>query len=131
MSNETAELASQLSGGEPTQRLNAAERLAMMGPDAAPVAAALVEACANAELQDTCVGGLEEMGPPAADQIDRLAELAQSEEELVAYWAVTLLGRAGADASRYTAVLEGIASGAPSEAVRRRAAWATPKVAGA
>lgn len=120
-------LAQQLSGGAAAERLAAAEALAVAGDDAAPAAAALVEACVDASLREICVGALEELGPPPSEQMTAIAELVRSENESVAYWAATLLGRAGPDAAPHAATLAETAEVGPAAAAER-AVWALGKI---
>ncbi|TWU39212.1 HEAT repeat domain-containing protein [Novipirellula artificiosorum] len=122
----------QLKSLEQHQRAEAAEALAQMGPDAAPAAIELVEACADVEaIQTWSVAALEELGPPPPDQIHGIAELAGDANPLVAYWAITLLGRAEADAAAYQDVLIDAVRSCESIAVRQRAAWALGKIGAA
>ncbi len=132
MSTEATRLADQLAGGEIEERVAAVERLATLGPDAEPAAVALVTACDDPELRDLCVGVLEELGPPPEAQLDALTQLARSDEELVAYWAVTLIGRAGHAAASHAPTLRTLIAESSSKAVRDRALWAleTPLLAG-
>ncbi|TWT97078.1 hypothetical protein Pla108_28550 [Botrimarina colliarenosi] len=123
------QLVKELLSDEPTRRLTAADDLSRRGPEALPATAALVQACSDPALRDLCVGALEELGPPPTDQLPQLAELAKVKQLDVAYWAATLLGRAGSAAAAYAGVLEDLAGDASTpEAVRNRAAWALRKV---
>ncbi|TWT43305.1 hypothetical protein [Botrimarina hoheduenensis] len=122
------ELAARLQSGTPAERLDAADRLSRTGDQAATVAAALVEACADPTLQPVCVGTLEELGSPADHQLGLLGPLVASEHDVVAYWAATLLGRAGSAAAEHRPALEaGVRTGV-TEAVRKRAAWALERL---
>lgn len=123
------DLADQLLRGDTAERSAAASQLATMGPDAAPAAAALVDACGDDALRDMCVGALEELGPPAPDQLPRLGELATSLDPDTAYWAATLLGRAGDEAGAFASGLaKVVADGAAPWSARERAAWALGKI---
>ena len=58
----------------------------------------LVKACTDDEsVQQWAVAALEELGPPPTESIGELTKLASSSDPLVAFWAITLLGRAGND----------------------------------
>lgn len=117
------QLTQELLGNEPSRRREAADRLATLGPEATPATAALVEACADPALRDLCVGALEELESPPLDALPRLAELLGSPDDTVAYWAATLLGRAGQDASAHASALERLAADANRPGyVRDRAA---------
>ena len=114
----------QLTRGTPHERAQAAEYLAQQGPDAAYAASELTAACGdNAEISHWAVAALEELGPPPASAIDALATLAQSQEPLTAYWAVTLLGRAGRDALEHQGVIADLLEQSPDLALREKAAW--------
>jgi len=124
-----ANLVELLRSGDPATRLDAAERICHMAEDAAPAAVDLVRACTDADEQvrEWVVAALEGLGAPPEAAIPALAGLATSENPLAAYWAITLLGRAGQAAKSavpaVTACLQ-----AADEAVRRRAAWAIEKI---
>ena len=123
-------LADQLAAADSAERTAAAEALCHAGEAAAPVAAALVNACADGEsgVVEWAVAALEELGAPPADSVTALAGLVASPQPLVAYWAVTLLGRCGADAApAVAAIADRLATGSPAE-VRQRAAWALGKI---
>lgn len=123
------QLAAELLTDDPSRRREAADRLALIGEEAKPATCALVEACANDDLRDLCVGALEELGSPPPDALPRLAELLTSPSLDVAYWAATLLGRARADAAPHAPALQELANNAAApEASRNRAAWALRKI---
>lgn len=123
------QLARELLGTEPSRRMEAADQLATLGPEATLATAALVEACADPALRDLCVGALEELESPPLDALPRLAELLSSPDETVAYWAATLLGRAGPDAAAHAAELERLAAdGNRPEYLRKRASSALGKI---
>jgi HEAT repeat protein len=123
-------LAEQLAGEDPAGRLEAAERLCRAGMDAAAAAVPLVRACGDDDdqVREWAVAALEELGPPPPASIPQLAELAADRHPLVAYWAMTLLGRSGqAAATAVTVLARGLGS-ANDPSVRQRAAWALGKV---
>lgn len=129
IASQVARLASADAG----ERAAAAEALCRAGDAAAPVAATLVDACADDEntVVEWLVAALEELGTPPADSIAALAGSAASPHPLVAYWAITLLGRCGADAAdSIAAIAARLAPGGPVE-VRQRAAWALGKIGAA
>ena len=114
----------QLMRGTSRERAQAAEYLAQQGPDAAYAASELTAACGDhAEISHWAVAALEELGPPPTSAIDALATLAQSEAPLTAYWAVTLLGRAGRDAAEHQGVIADLLEQSPDLALREKAAW--------
>ena len=108
----------------------AAEALAHLGAAAQTAAVALVRACGmkDESARTWAVAALEGMGPPAPEQIDSLIELAQHPTGDVAYWAITLLGRAGAIAAPAVDVLGKILGKSPQLPIRERAAWALGQI---
>ena len=128
-----AALVDQLASADVNTRAAAAESLCRSGEAASPVAAALVNACADDEssVVEWIVAALEEIGAPPADSLAALAGLAGSPHPLVAYWAITLLGRCGPEAAAAVAPIAArLAPGGPIE-VRQRAAWALGKMGSA
>lgn len=120
----------QLSSGSANEQAAAAEALARLGPAARPAAVALVEACGSGDdaVREWCVAALEELGRPPAGQIDRLIQLARDTQLDVAYWAITMLGRAGDDAAPGVAALVDVVLHNPQSPLRERAAWALGKI---
>ena len=107
------------------ERAAAAEALSLMGPDAAFAAVNLVKACADDEsVSQWAVSALEEMGPPPSGSLSELATLATSDQTLVAYWAITLLGRCGDAAQSSQETLAATLRTSTEMSVRQRAAWA-------
>ena len=111
-------------------RLAAAEALAGVAADAQPAIVALVQALGSGdhEVINWCTAALEEVGPPAVSQIDDLKSLADSDVEDVAFWAITLLGRAGKRAENAVPVVAGRLADDAAPAVQARAAWALGKM---
>lgn len=128
MSSLASKFAEQLTTGTPAEHAAAAQALSLLGEDAAPAAAALVNACADDATLESSVAALEAMGPPTNDQIDSLATLAGSDEATVAYWAVTLLGRAGEAASHHATMITTLAENTKEDSVRHRAVLALGKI---
>jgi HEAT repeat protein len=127
---DIATLAARLADTDADARADAAERLCRAGDEARTAAVPLVRACgdANDSVRDWAVAALEELGPPPAADIATLTTLAGERHALVAYWAVTLLGRSGKDAAAATPVLAACLTQAPDPAVTERAAWALGKI---
>jgi HEAT repeat protein len=125
-----AGLAADLGSPDPGVRGAAAERLARMAEAAAPAAIQLVRACGDTDEQvrEHAVAALEDLGPPPADVIGQLIGLVTHGDPLVAYWAVTLLGRAGGDAASAVSVLAGCLASPADLSVKQRAAWALGKI---
>lgn len=123
-------LAAQLGSTDPQVRGTAAERLARMGEDAAPAAIQLVRACGAAEEQvrQQAVAALEDLGPPPTEAIGQLIDLVAHGDPLVAYWATTLIGRAGEDAAPAVPALAGCLASPADLSVRQRAAWALGRI---
>jgi HEAT repeat protein len=115
-----------LASQDAQQRTRAAENLSYLGEEAAFAAVELVKACAEeGDTRDWAVAALETMGRPLVDSKQRLSELCVSPNPLVAYWAVTLLGRLGPDAKSEQDQLIGLIQSASTElSVRERAVWA-------
>ena len=89
----------------------------------------LVQACGDDEsVREWAVAALEELGPPPVGALRKLSALVTDANELVAYWAVTLLGRSGSDAAAVAPVLSSVLSTSPHPAVRQRAAWALGEI---
>ena len=119
----------ELNSSKTEVRANAAENLCLAGIDSVDAAVELVSACADDEsVQSWAVAALEELGPPRLDALEPLMELVTSSNHLVAYWAVTLLGRLGPDARTSQDVLAGALSNSPDRAVQERSAWAMGKI---
>lgn len=127
---DIATLLRRLTAADADERAAAAEGLCRAGEAAAPAAVDLVRGCGDADdrVRDWSVAALEELGPPPPGSTARLTDLAGDANPLVAYWAVTLLGRAGADAASAATVLAGCLDAAADMAVRERAAWALGKI---
>lgn len=119
----------QLQSDDPGVRAAAAESLAEMGPDAQPAATALVQACRDDEcVQQWAVAALEQLGPPPENQIGALQALISSPDPVVAYWSITLLGRAGQASLACQDDLATALNEASDDSVRERAAWALGKI---
>lgn len=114
-----------LQSDDMSQRISAAESLSLMGPDASFAAVELVAACADEEaVRDYAVAALEELGAPPEESLQRLAEFVSADHSLVAYWAITLLGRAGASARFSQDALVAALNTSSDSSLKERAAWA-------
>lgn len=104
----------------------AAEALAALGEAARPAIVALVQVCGSQseDVRNWCTAALEDVGAPAANQIEDLTLLAKSANSDVAYWAVTLLGRAGGQAASSVPTLIERLSDRSAPPVQQKAAWA-------
>jgi hypothetical protein len=93
----------------------------------------LVQACGDGDesIREWAVAALEDLGPPPSGAIGPLTELVKNPDPLVAYWAVTLLGRSGQDAAAAVAVLAACIESSADLSVRQRAAWALGKIGAA
>lgn len=123
-------LVERLSGPDAEARAAAAEALCRAGESASPAATALVAACGDDDdgVREWAAAALEELGPPPAEQIAELIPLAAASHPLVAYWAVTLLGRGGEAASSAVSTLEACLAPGKAIEVRQRACWALGKI---
>jgi len=118
------------SANELPEQIAAAESLARLSEGAQPAIVALVQNCGsdNEDLRNWCYAALEEVGPPTVEQIEELALLASSASTNVAFWAATLLGRAGGLAKPAVPILSERSSDASNPEVQQRAAWALQRI---
>jgi HEAT repeat protein len=130
MNADIQSLITQLEGHDAAQQTAAATQLATLGAAAQPAAVALVRTVCipDEEVLEACTAALEELGPPAADQIEPLAALAHDCSSDVAYWSVTLLGRAGQSAAGAVPELVKVLESDADLPVRERAAWALGQI---
>ena len=133
MSESTPSIASlveRLSGPDAEDRATAAEALCRAGDSASSAATALVAACGDDDdgVREWAAAALEELGPPPSEQIADLIPFAAASHPLVAYWAVTLLGRGGEAASSAVSILEACLAPEKAIEVRQRACWALGKI---
>jgi len=122
--------AKQLQSSDLASQISAAESLARLAEEAQPAIVALVQHCGSEDedLRNWCNAALEKIGSPVAEQIDELALLASSASSDVAFWATTLLGRAGALAIEAASILSERSSDGSTPEVQRRAAWALKRI---
>ncbi len=108
----------------------AAEALAALGEAAQPALVALIQASGSQDeaVRNWCTAALEEVGPPDKQQIEDLSLLAKSAHSDVAFWAVTLLGRARDQAAQAVLVLTERLKDSSSPQVQQRAAWALGRI---
>lgn len=127
---EIHDLARQLTADDPAVRRAAAERLCHAGPAAAAAAISLVTACGDADegVREQAVAALEELGGPPPDALAGLIEAVASSDPLVAYWAITLLGRTGEAAANGVPALTTRLARGTDPAVAQRAAWALGRI---
>lgn len=112
-------------------RVDAATRLSQAGPDASLAAVELVRACNDQEeVQSMAVAALEDMGPPPVPSLESLKPLTQDPHPLVAYWAITLLGRLGLSADGCQSILADILQQSGEASVVQRTAWALGEIGG-
>lgn len=129
MLEEVKELAERLGDKQLVVRAAAAEQLCQLGPQAQAAAASLVIATGDDESVSVwAVAALEDLGAPAASDIAELTAMATHSHELIAYWAVTLLGRLAPDNAQSEQALVTALEKSPHLAVRQRAAWALGKL---
>jgi hypothetical protein len=130
MNTDLATLIAQLEGHDTAAQTAAANELASRGRDAQGAIVALVRTVGipDEEVLEACTAALEEAGPPAADQIRPLMALVSDCSGDIAYWAVTLLGRASADAAPAVPALIQVLESDADLPVRERAAWALGEI---
>ncbi|MEM1303779.1 MAG: HEAT repeat domain-containing protein [Planctomycetota bacterium] len=125
-------LIERLHNGDDADRLAAAQTLASLGTEAAPAAVALARYASDPPISEWCVAALEELGPPAPQDVAALAELLETQAGEAAadsvYWAATLLGRLGPPAGGAVPQLTRAAEAGPALPCRERAAWALGKI---
>lgn len=82
------------------------------------------------ELANWGTEALENCGAPLITDLPWIANQATDSQPDIAFWACTLLGRAGQCASTFTSVLESLrdSAEAPSQ-VKKRAHWALEQIA--
>ncbi|MGI9429362.1 MAG: HEAT repeat domain-containing protein [Bythopirellula sp.] len=126
----TETLVTQLHASDLPTQIGAAETLASLAEEGQAAIVALVQhsGSENEDLRNWCNAALEEIGAPTAAQIDELTLLASSANPDVAFWAATLLGRAGPLASSAMTILQARSDDSSAPAVQRRAAWALQKI---
>ena len=118
-----------LASGDAGERLMAAERLCLAGPEACVAAVELVRACGDDEpVASQVVSALEEMGPPPASCGNDLMALVDDGNATVGYWAATLLGRLKDDGKVFQDDLAELLSAVTDLAVRQRIAWAMGEI---
>lgn len=130
MNADLQSLIAQLEGHDTAAQTAAASELAKLGVAAQGAAVALVRTVGipDEEVLEACTAALEELGPPAGDQIRPLAQLAHDCSSDVAYWSVTLLGRARDAAGAAVPDLIDVLESDADLPVRERAAWALGEI---
>jgi HEAT repeat protein len=130
MNADLQSLIAQLEGTDTAAQTAAAMELAKLGAAGQGAVVALVRTVGipDEEVLEACTAALEEIGPPAADQIQPLAGLAHDCSSDVAYWSVTLLGRARDSAAIAVADLIRVVQSDADLPVRERAVWALGEI---
>jgi len=129
MAGDLSQLVAALGSDQESVRQAAAEQLLRMGPDAAPAAAALVEAAdSDEETRNLATAALEDLGPPPTSALASLVAVLQRSSLDAPYWAATLLGRLQADAASATPSLLAAAEQHGQAAVRQRSVWALGEI---
>jgi HEAT repeat protein len=124
------QLTADLSAPDASQRSQAAEQLAQLGPDAQPAAIALVLACGDKaeEVRQWASSALENLGPPESSDVGQLISLIEAKSPDVGFWAATLLGRLKAEAAPAVDTLARTVASPAALSVRQRAAWALGEI---
>ena len=119
-----------LSHGSDADRAAAAEKLAQAAEGAQAAAVPLAQACGDGceEVTEWVTAALESLGPPRSADLPLLAALSAHENADVAFWSVTLIGRAGSDAAGQVPALIATLQKHAAQQVRRKAAWALGEV---
>lgn len=107
-----------------SERTLAAQQLLTRSELAESLSADLVVLAADdhEEVREAAVGLLESLNPYDAAVLEQLMQRCEDPREMVAYWAVTLLGRAACGDA--VGALQRALTEHPVTAVRQRAAWA-------
>lgn len=130
MNGNINNLRTQLTSPEVNSRREAAQALAVLGPDAADAVQELVRAVADEDEQvrECAVSALEDLGPlPSGSETSLIQQLASPQPD-VAYWAATLLGRLQGQARSALAPLAHFLRESPHPAVQQRIAWALGQI---
>ncbi|MEI6036796.1 MAG: HEAT repeat domain-containing protein [Planctomycetota bacterium] len=136
---DVAKLIEKLASNDACQRAEAAEMLCHAcqacpngeTPSAASLATLpLVRACGDCDerVREWAIAALEDFGPPPIDAIQHLVQLVTDSKPLIAYWAVTLVGRSGQSAASTVAALAACIDSSADLSVRQRAAWALGQI---
>jgi HEAT repeat protein len=130
MADDIQELIKALSAVDAAARRVAAERLGTLGEKAQTAAAALVKCVSDTDesVREAVTSTLEELGPPAKEQLGELTSLVKANSADVAYWAATLVGRLKEAGSAATDSLARCLNETQEMAVRERAAWALGEI---
>lgn len=130
---EASQAVQSLGGANLEERRKAAEACAKDPGIAMAAIVPLCRCCSDSDEQVSqwSAAALEELGPPAVDELDSLVELTTSTES-TAYWAVTLIGRLESKAAPAAKHLAGLIENekTPVE-VRNRAIWAIGQIGAA
>lgn len=125
----TAEqLASVLDSSNAEERTTAAQTLASMGSDASRAATTLVKYVAEEDVGQWCTAALEECGPPRREDLNGLCSLLDCGVADSVYWAATLLGRLGSEATDAVGPLTKTAEKYFTMPCGERAIWALGKI---
>jgi len=127
---EASQAVQSLGGTSPEERRSAAEACARDPNVAMAAIIPLCRCCSDSDDQvaQWSQAALEELGPPATDELDALLQLTTAAES-TAYWAVTLIGRLEDKASPAAGPLAKLIEkdDTPVE-VRNRAIWAIGQI---
>jgi HEAT repeat protein len=130
MSDDLSTAIAELSSPDAECRAAAAQRLVQAGPEVRGAAVPLARAAGDddEQVREWVVAALEELGPPAADDLPALISLLEDSRSDVVYWAATLLGRLGTAAVPAVARLTQVLDSGRVTVVRQRAAWALGEI---
>lgn len=117
--------------GDEATAAKAAQGLMQLGPEAALIAGQVLPflSSPNETIRESLVSLLEDCGPAPASDLPLVAKTLTSSDELTAYWAATLLGRAEKGAATHVpALAKALADESRPHAVREQSAWALGKI---
>ena len=119
----------QLENGDAVVRAKAAEAICQSGSDVSPYSVALVKATGDEEcVAEWAIASLEGLETVPAESVHQLDALLSNENHTIVYWASTLLGRLGNQASACEEHLADLLAESKHDSVRERAAWALGRI---
>ena len=113
------------------RRLAAAEALCALGASAAPATLELIDALADSDerVREAAGGALEAIEAPLGAFVSDLAQRLTAANSHQSFWAATMLGRLGVEASpAIESLARVVADAAAPLAVRQKSAWALGQI---
>jgi HEAT repeat protein len=128
--DDVQRLAAELGSDDSEVRKAAALSLAQSGLAARGAAIELLRAVGDSDeaVREAAVAALEELGPPRVEDLEGLAGRLGAASADTAYWAATLIGRAGNEGAVVVSLLEAALRTRDEAAVRERIVWALGEI---